>query len=226
MILPAINAKTFAEAKAAAEIITTLGAEWVHLDVANSTFTDNTLWGDPKGLQELIAAVPALQNMKIEVHLMIDEPEKVVAEWMSAGASRVIVHHSTLTNPSAVIEACADASLGIAPVEDVRLAAQVAQEFGFENILVLAVVPGTAGQQFGSLALDRIRFLHAELPHVTIEVDGGMNDGTVKQARGAGATNFVSASYILKAKSPRGAFHLLEKAYYFKDQNANIKFTD
>src|SRR3989338_5451229 len=84
-------------------------AEWVHLDVADGTFTPNQLWQNPLDLKDFKTP------LKIEVHLMMKRPETVVGDWITAGAKRIIVHPEALTEDSflALKELCQNAGAGL-----------------------------------------------------------------------------------------------------------------
>jgi len=193
----------------------------VHLDVADARFTFHKSWSDAD-------LWPKLRSpYALEVHLMAEEPEKLAAEWLKAGAKRIIVHYETLRDPkmhhhsfrpekvfgeilSAVRAAGAELMLAVnpeTPVESIRpLLADVS---GF---LVLAVHPGLAGQSFLPIVFDKIRLLRRERPDAKITVDGGVNAELARKVREAGADAVTSASYILENGDPASAYQELSQA--------------
>lgn len=173
---------------------------WVHLDVADGIFTYNKTWCDPTRWMEIET------SLKLEVHLMVEEPEIATEAWMMAGAKRVIVHLETLHEKSAEHIASLAARHGAevmlalnpeTPAEEALLYAP--HVTGFQ---LLAVHPGLAGQTFLPLVLEKIKLLHRDFPNATIEVDGGINPETARMAKNAGADIVVAASYIFDSEQP------------------------
>ncbi len=206
-IIPAINCQDEGTASALAKKAGEF-SEWVHLDVSDARFTFNKSWGDA-------SAWPKFgKNLKLEVHLMVEEPEKEIDGWIKAGAKRIIVHLEAV-NAEIVPEIkkktdSADVKLMLAinpetPVEKLKLYFDEISEFQ-----ILAVNPGHSGQKFLPLMADKIRFLRQEMPNATIEVDGGINEETAKLAKDAGADIAVSASYIFGSPDPKSAYEKLK----------------
>ncbi len=182
-------------------------AEWIHLDISDARFTFNKSWGD-------YSRWPEVGNkLKLEVHLMVEEPEKEIDGWLNAGANRIIIHLEAISEEtSSEIKKKTDAKgieLMIAinpetPVEKLRPYFGKTTEFQ-----ILAVYPGPAGQKFQTLVTDKIRFLRSEMPDATIEVDGGMNEETAKLSKAAGADIATSSSYIFGNPNPAKAYKKL-----------------
>lgn len=209
-VIPAINCqyKDFecvAEKVRAAEKF----SDWVHLDVADAKFTYNKTWDEAARWPELKT------KLNLEVHLMVEEPEKISELWLKAGAKRLIVHLETISEKSfREISALAKnfgAEIMISsnpetPAEDMR------PYFGkISGFQVLAVHPGLAGQKFQASALEKIKFLRRELPNATIEVDGGVNLETAKLVKDAGADVVAAASYVFGSDNPEKAYQELSK---------------
>lgn len=190
-IIPAINANTFEEVKEKIKLVEPF-SDGVHLDVADATFTKNTLWHNPK---DLIGFETALN---IEVHLMIAKPEQRIDEWLSTGVKRIIFNLESGKTPELLIKKCRD--------NDIEVGISIGPDTSWTKITpflnridlaqILAVRPGLAGQKFDNDSLDKIRHLQKECPNCDIEIDGGVNPETAKKAKEAGANIFVSASYI------------------------------
>jgi len=183
-------------------------AEWVHLDVADGIFTPNKTWSDPQAWRSFGV------KLKLEAHLMLDEPEEVFEDWLEAGAKRLIVHMETVN--AALAKAMADvakrhgaevmiSSNPETPSEKYEPFFQVTKLFQ-----VLAVHPGFAGQKFLPPALDKIKFLRARMPDAAIEVDGGVSPETGRRARAAGADILISADHIFGNGDPRRAYEELK----------------
>jgi ribulose-phosphate 3-epimerase len=205
-VIPAINEIDFTEIKKKIQIAESFGAEWVHIDVADGQFTKNFLWNDPRQLKSEFVNF----KVKIEVHLMIQNPDAMIGEWLEAGAKRVVVHVEAVKNVDALEEMCkqsgAELVLAVNPETPVE---QLLQYPYLDNFLILAVVPGTAGQKFQELQLERISALRAKLPDAKIEVDGGVNLENAPKIKTAGADILVSASSIWNSENPKEAYKKL-----------------
>jgi len=177
---------------------------WIHLDVADAAFTYNRTWGVARVWREVVDHIP-LRDIKLEVHLMVEHPEKVIEEWLEAGARRVVVHVEAIQDFNYLKSRCdekgTELMISLIPETPVQKL-----ESYFEKCKayqVLAVHPGLAGQKFLPVALEKIKFLRERLPDATIEVDGGVNVETGIKAKTHGANILISASAIFESHDPR-----------------------
>ncbi len=183
-------------------------AEWIHLDVADGSFTFNKTWRDPLAWRELGT------SLKLEVHLMVEHPEKFAEDWLRAGAHRIIFHVEALEH-NAVHEILEigksyGAHVMLASNPETKLEELVSYFKQFSEFQALAVHPGFAGQKFLPLVLQKVKALREKLPHATIEIDGGITAEIAKAARIAGASIIVSASYIWSSADPKKAYESLK----------------
>lgn len=207
-VIPALNCLDFHEIESRFAILKKIRPEggWVHLDVADGKFTYNITWADPKKWGEVG------YGLKLEVHLMVEEPESQVPAWLEAGAKRVIVHLETAANLEHIAELCAakGAEFVISSSPE-TFTERMRPLFGkFSKFQVLAVSPGLAGQKFLPMVLEKVRFIRRELPNAWIELDGGVNQETARQAKDAGVDAVVAATYIFNEKDPKTALAILE----------------
>ena len=166
--------------------------QWVHLDIADGTFTENTLWHDSRDLVGLET------QPKIEVHFMIARPEERIGEWLLPCIKRVIVHHETVRDIDFLMARCQeeDVELGVAIATDTPWTV-LKPYIGKVNFFqILAVHPGFTGQQFQEHNYDKIRHLRELCPACDIEADGGINPKTAKKCIEAGANILAAASAI------------------------------
>ena len=209
-VIPAINchlgdAKCVEEKVRAAEKF----ADWIHLDVADGKFTFNKTWAD------LTAWAHFRTKLNLEVHLMVEGPERYIVSWLAAGAKRFVVHVETLTMETAksiIAEAKkrgAGAMLTLNPETPAEALRPYFKLFSYYQ--VLSVNPGFAGQKFLPMSLDKLRFLRRELPDAKIQIDGGVNLETGKLAREAGADILLAASHIFNSNDPKKAYESLKK---------------
>lgn len=192
---------------------------WLHVDVADARFTYGRSWDNPLELKKLFDAGA---KFNVEVHLMVEEPEKVVEDWLKAGAKRLIIHLETMQDgrvhsdgevdqmtPLDYISHLAkkygaEVMLAINPGTPVEMLKPFLKTFSFFQIL--AVIPGPAGQPILPIAYEKIKFLRANAPNAKIEVDGGINLETGKKAVAAGANILVAASHIFGSSDPKKAY--------------------
>ncbi len=208
-IIPAINSQTFDDVKARIERVQDY-TRWIHLDVADGTFTKNILWHEPEELAQWTRSNP--NHPLIEVHLMIKNPEMAVPKWIAAGAKRIIVHVETITDFIRLKKMCDDARvflmLSIAPETPVS-----ALDPYFDKSIVcfqvLAVNPGLPGQSFIESSYDKLAYIRRKCPHCDLEIDGGVKVGIAKKCKDAGANLFVSASAIFDSEDINGAIEWL-----------------
>ena len=189
-----------------------LGASWIHLDIEDGKFLSLSTWNNPQELKEFLNPQPSTLYPKVEVHLMVENPEEVLEKWVAVGAKRIFVHSEAISNAVQfidVIKKFKGMEFGIA-VKPETSAKELLLYSPFINFFqILAVSPGASGQIFHPSVLEKIRFLRTNLPNAKIEVDGGINKETGKLAKINGADIIVSASYIWESKNPKEAYEEL-----------------
>lgn len=189
-----------------------ISAAWVHLDVSDGKFTRNQLWNNPKDLLNVKGPMPTgrqeFSNVKIEVHLMVQNPDAVLDEWLDAKVKRLIVHLESVRDLDVMKIKCVafGAELFLAIKPDTPVERLFNYEGDADGFLILAVNPGLAGQKFKEDQLGKIRALRQKFPDKKIEVDGGVNLENASAIKNAGADILISASYIWSAKEPKQAY--------------------
>ncbi len=214
-VIPAINEVNFEEIKKKIKLaqdfgLTTAdgGAGWVHLDVSDGKFTKNKLWNNPADLSK----VQSLKSkVKLEVHLMVQNPDEVIDEWLDVKVKRVIVHLESAKDIDVMKMKCMafGAELFLAVKPDTPVEHLFSHEGDANGFLILAVNPGLAGQKFKENQLEKIKLLRQKMPDATIEVDGGVNANNAKTIKDAGADILVSASAIWGSENPKEAYDKL-----------------
>lgn len=193
-ILPSINVQTFEEAQDRIKKVEPY-VSWCHLDVTDGVFSKHPTWHNPQDL-------PVLQTaLNVEVHLMIAEPEKMIEQWLVKPVKRVIVHLEAARDVEFIIKKCHEVGveIGLAINPDTFWGRLEPWLEKVDMVQTLAVTPGPSGQKMGEETLDKVRHLRTACPGCRIEVDGGVNKETARQAIDAGADMLVAGSYLFNS---------------------------
>lgn len=209
VVLPVINCLDFRSAKDRLKLAEKFlkKGDWIHLDVADGIFTHHKSWRSPTELANL--RVP----FRVEVHLMVEHPERQIDAWIAAGADRLIVHAETLTEETAraITAKCrrrsVEVMLSSSPLTSTAELWPLSKHFS--HFQVLAVDPGPANQKFITIVLKKIKFLRNFAPSAMIEVDGGVNIEVAKEVKKAGANIVTSSGFIWNDRNPGKAYKRL-----------------
>lgn len=206
-IIPAINAKTFTEAEEKIRLIEPY-VSWAHVDVADSSFTDVSLWHDPKDLFTLRTP------LFIELHLMIADVDKRIQEWLQPLVRRIIFHREASEHPEICIAACrgSDIQVGMSIIPSSPIEGVLPYLSRLDLIQTLGVTPGHSGQTFEAGTLQKITALHSACPACPIEADGGVRTATAAAMVKAGASILVAGSAIFSAPDIKTAIEKLKSS--------------
>jgi ribulose-phosphate 3-epimerase len=206
-IEPSIYASDFTRLGLELEPLHEAGAKVFHFDVGDGHFIPEITIGPivAASLSPLVHGWGAC----LDCHLMVAEPERHFEAIASAGGDSVTFHVEVCDDPARAIAHARSLGLGVGvalnpetPVEHAAAAAD-----GADLVLCMSIHPGYSGQAFMPDALERIALLRELVPRgVRIQVDGGINDSTVRAARDAGADLFVAGSAIFWQDDPAAAY--------------------
>jgi len=176
------------------------GADWIHCDIMDGHFVPNLTFGPI-----LVKAVKRSTHLPLDVHLMIENADDYLEEYINAGASYLTVHQEAVVHLNRTVnrikELGAKAGISINPSTPVDTLQDTA-EFA-DLILIMSVNPGFGGQSFISNSLRKVKELvklRTELKaNFLIEIDGGMSKDTIKEASKAGVDVFVAGSSIFNS---------------------------
>ncbi len=199
VILPSLLLCDFGNLEREVARLEEAGVKALHLDVMDGRFVPNLTYGMP-----IVSAVRQLTDMPLDVHLMIEEPQQYVQQFFDAGADIITFHVEAVEDPQPVIdqihELGAAAGVALNPGTPVSAVEPVLNDC--DLVLVMSVEPGFGGQSFQTIALDKLRQLRTQTaPSTLLEVDGGVNAGTIAEATRAGAQMMVVGSAIFGQES-------------------------
>lgn len=189
------------------------GADWVHVDVMDGCFVPNLTFGAP-----LIRALKKLTTLPLDVHLMVEQPEKYIDDFAGAGAAVFTFHPEATIHVqrqlARVRERGMRAGLALNPGTPVALIEEVVDDL--DLVLVMSVNPGFGGQRYIPAATGKIRnvraLLDARRSEAVLEVDGGITVETIRQAWEAGAGTFVAGTAVFGESDPAAAIARLRQA--------------
>jgi ribulose-phosphate 3-epimerase len=212
-ILPSILASDFARLAEQAALMEQAGARMLHVDVMDGHFVPNITVGPP-----VVASLRRATRLALDVHLMIEEPDRYIPAFIQAGADCVSVHQETCRHLDRTMRFIqsegAKAGVVLNPATPVSTLSEVLDLIDF--VLLMSVNPGFGGQKFIPRTLERLSELRALRNRYSlkfdVEVDGGINSDNVGRAVMAGANWLVAGVSIFAAPDPAGAFREMKEA--------------
>ena len=206
LVAPSMLAADFGRLAEETRRIEKAGADWIHLDVMDGHFVPNLTIGP-----QAVKALRPVTRLPLDVHLMIENPDRFVPQFVQAGADRVTVHAEAVRDLPSIIRQIH----GLGAKVGVALRPQTGWEAlqpGLEEMdlaLLMTVNPGFGGQAFMPEVLPKIEALR-KIYRGHIQVDGGINRDTAKAARSAGADVMVAGTYLFRAPDPAQAIAALK----------------
>ena len=212
-VAPSILAADFARLGEQVAEVMDAGARVIHVDVMDGHFVPPISIGAliVEALREQVHGAGGV----LDVHLMVERPERRVEDFAAAGADSIIVHWEATPHVhyalKAVREAGLHAGLALNPATPVEVAAGLAGSL--DHVLCMTVNPGWGGQPYIEGSGERVARLRELLgPDVPIEVDGGIDATTAAECAAAGATLFVAGSSIFGSLDPAGGYRAVAAA--------------
>jgi ribulose-phosphate 3-epimerase len=196
-IAPSILAADFGRLAAEVQAVERAGADWIHVDVMDGHFVPNLTIGPP-----VVKAVRRATALPLDVHLMIEAPERSLADYAAAGADRIGVHVETCPHLHRTVQQIRglgkQACVVLNPATPAALVEPVLADV--DQVLVMSVNPGFGGQSFIEGVLPKLaqlrRWIDERELAVELEVDGGISPDTIERAARAGANVFVAGTAI------------------------------
>lgn len=193
-VLPSLLLCDFGNLEREVRQLEEAGVHALHLDVMDGRFVPNLTYGMP-----IVDGLRRLTELPLDVHLMIDEPERYISQFYKSGADIITIHVEATGRPAETLEQirALDCGAGIALNPDTPLDRLDGCVEHCDLVLVMSVAAGFGGQSFRPIALDKLRALRQLVGEdVLLEVDGGVNSETVGDCAAAGAQLLVVGSAI------------------------------
>jgi len=206
-IIPVLNVKTLKSLEKTLELIKKHKG-WIQLDAADGHFTAWKNFYDIAKIKMLKIKNP------LEVHLMIDNPEKSIQDWIFLKPKRIIAHLEAIKDFNLLYTQTKknNIELGLAICPETPNSELYPYMNKVNFVLMLGVIPGPSGQEFETYVLDKIKDLKKKYPKTIIEIDGGINIETGRKAVLAGADYLVTGSFIFNSPDPMSSLEVLKKS--------------
>lgn len=197
IIAPSILSADFSRLGEEIAAIERGGADWVHVDVMDGHFVPNITIGPP-----VVASIRKITKLPLDVHLMIQDPDKYIEKFAKAGADIITVHVETSPHLHRSVQFIKDqgckAGVSLNPATSLATLDHILSEV--DMVLIMTVNPGFGGQEFIPSVLPKIKRLRKKISEkeigVDIEVDGGVNLNTISKVAQAGGNIFVAGNAV------------------------------
>lgn len=203
VVAPSLLASDFANLQSEVTMINNSQAEWIHVDIMDGVFVPNISFGLP-----VVQAIKRHASKPLDVHLMIVDPGRYIADFRKAGADIISVHMEACPHLHRVIqqikETGAQAGVAINPHTPIQSLEYIIQDIDLVNLM--SVNPGFGGQRLIETTFNKIRHVKEMIlkknAKAKIEIDGGVNMDNASRLVEAGADVLVAGNFVFSASNP------------------------
>jgi len=202
-IAPSMLAADFGNLQRDCEMINNSQADWFHIDVMDGHFVPNISYGMP-----VIQAIKKHATKPLDVHLMIDKPERYIEDFAKVGADIITVHYESTIHLHRTLTQIKDSGCKAGVVLNLTTPVSVLEDILPQcyMILLMSINPGFGGQKFEEMTYKKVRKLRQMANdqglNTHIEIDGGVTSDNARKLIDAGADVLVAGSFIFKSNEP------------------------
>ena len=203
-IAPSILAADFGNLQRDCEMVNNSEADWFHIDVMDGHFVPNISYGMP-----VIKAIKKHAEKPLDVHLMIEKPERYIEAFAKVGADIITVHYESTIHLHRTLTQIEDAGCKAGVVLNLTTPINVLEDIlpKCYIVLLMSINPGFGGQKFEEITYNRVSKLRDMINKkglkTHIEIDGGVTSANAKKLINCGADVLVAGSFIFKSKNPK-----------------------
>lgn len=212
-VAPSILSADFTNLKKEIEKVEQAGADYLHVDIMDGMFVPNISFG-----QGIVKTIKSVASIPLDVHLMIEKPERYIEEFVQAGADIITVHEEATVHLNRTLQKIKDCGIKAAvsinpstPIENIENVLYMV-----DMVLIMSINPGFSGQKFIENTTDKIKklknIINENNYNIDIEIDGGINETTAKTVVDAGADVLVAGSYVYGSDDVKKAIQTLKEA--------------
>ncbi|PQV51167.1 ribulose-phosphate 3-epimerase [Jejuia pallidilutea] len=202
LIAPSMLAADFGNLQRDTEMVNNSDADWFHIDVMDGHFVPNISYGMP-----IIQAIKKHATKPLDVHLMIEKPERYIEEFAKVGADIITVHYESTVHLHRTLRQIKATGCKAGVVLNLTTPVSVLEDILPEcfMVLLMSINPGFGGQKFEDITYKRIKKLREMINEqgldTRIEIDGGVTNKNIKKLVDAGADVFVAGSHVFKSSN-------------------------
>jgi len=212
LVAPSLLAADFSRLELEIEMLNNSDADWIHIDVMDGHFVPNIAIGFP-----VLEVLKKYATKPLDVHLMIEKPERYIRRFKDHGANRLIIHQEACLHLDRTLGEIRKMNLGVGvainPSTPVSMLEDVLHLV--DQVCIMSVNPGFGGQRFIPHSLKKISVLKEMILQqslsVRIQIDGGVDKDNIAQLKAAGVDIFVAGSYIFEADDPAAVIRSIKE---------------